>query len=348
MTPARRIETGELAMKFVKTLVLIVCACTLQACATYYYSSPPGAKRTVSSEDGYYYGSGVGYATIDYSSIPYYPWWSMDYYYLGPHYYTPWYAGYASGWYTSLGFNFAYPPYYRPYGFAGNLYYPYSRFGWHDPWFGWSGYGAGVNFVWHDYYWRKLHRDHSRDYYPEPVRDEYGNSRYPRRDPGRDLYNDPRDRAPASYSAERAAARSRNVSTAPSYRTGDTGMQVRSRRDRKVQESHIGPAPVQSPTVPVTNARSISAAPVAPSQPVATTPRPVRQAPPPQASPREPARPVASPPRMIRQAPPPQAQPRSKPPRSSPPPAPAMPSRSQGGSESGAPDYDKSGSRRRN
>lgn len=336
-------------MKFAKMLLLIVCACTLQGCATYYYSSPPGAQRTVSSEDGYYYGSGVGYATIDYSSIPYYPWWSMDYYYLGPHYYTPWYAGYASGWYSSLGFNFAYPPYYRPYGFAGAFYGPYSRFGWYDPWFGpgfgWPGYGVGVNFVWYDSYWRNRYRDHASHHFPEPLRDEYGNSRYTNRDLRRDLYPDPRDRAPASYSAERAAVSSRNVSTAPSYRTGDTGMQVRSRRDRKVQESHIGPAPVQSPSVPVTNSRPISVAPVAPPQPVATTPRPVRQALPPRARPRQPSPPVTAPSRDSRPALPARTQPRLVP--SNPPPR-SAPSPRPDASDGRSPTYSDTESRRRN
>lgn len=345
-------------MKFAKTFLLIVCACALQGCATYYYSSPPGAQRVTSSEDGYYYGSGVGYATIDYSAARYYPWWSMDYYYLGPHYYSPWYAGYASGWYASAGFNFGYPPFYYPYGYSGIFYYPAFGFGWYDPWYGWPGYRSGIHFAWYDTYWRKRYQNHARDHYANPVGSDFGNSRHRQRDLRRDVYTDPRDRAPASNAAERAAATSRNVSMSPSYRTGESGMQVRTRRDRKIEESRIGPAPVQSPSVPATRARSISVAPVSPAPAQAASPepsrdvaspprppaRPVHQAPPPQARPRERSRPVTAPSRDFRPAPPPRSMPSNPPPRS----APARPSPRPDRSGGRSPAHSDSESKRRN
>jgi hypothetical protein len=295
-------------MKFTRILILTICALALQGCATYYYSSPIGDRGEYAyAGDEDYYGSGAGYATYNYSDVRYYPWWSMDYYYFGPHYYRPHYWGYASGWYSSLGFNFGYPVIYRPYGFYGPFLAAYPYMGWYDPWYGWPAYGYGANLVWYDTYWRRSYRNHVVHQYPEPGYQAYRNSRSPQTDLRRDLYTDPRDRAPAyrTGQANGVSSVSRNVSVAPSSRSGEVGMEVRNRSERKITDSHIGPAPVQSPSATSRSVRIIAAPPPARTgqAPVTSQPRMIRQVQPSQAPSRD-VRPSEPPPRPVRVRPP--------------------------------------------
>lgn len=317
--------------------MLIACAVALQGCATYSNPYEPTGRVQYGGEagyDGYGYDEGEAIVDLTIADAAYYPWWSVDYYYLGSHYYQP---SYLRGPHYSLRYNFGYPPNFWPYyGFYSPFYYPYSTYAWYDPWTGFPRYGIGLDFPWLDAYWARRYRDHVRDHY-HPGYDQYGNSRYGYQLSRREVLTDARDRA---YPSERllgreAQAISREVWTAPSLSDADNGMQVRSRRERKIQESHIGPAPVQSPPAASPSTRVISAPgmvrDVLPSQPSFTAPSRQSNAP----------APATSAPRINRQVQPPQARP-SAPPRS----APSMPAPIRGPSDSGPSPYDKSDSQR--
>ena len=338
-------------MKWPATLLLAVCALALQACATYTYEG----RGYTSSDAGYYaeadyYGDDAydeGYPLVDLSIVNarYYPWWSMDYYYLGNHYYRPYYFrpyyfGYSSGWYNSLGFLYSYPPYYAPWGFFGPRQFPGPYYAYYDPWYGWPPYGVGFNYLWYDTYWTRQYRDYHETQYPHhrnPVPDTVRYTRESLRD---DLYPDRRDRAGTSFrsrSANEPNTTYRRISVAPAS-SDRAAMQVRSRSDSKIRESHIGPAPVTGPSVSRGPATEIS---IAPQQ--------------------APAAPVMSNPRVVRQALAPQARPSVVPPRSSPPPAagtasprmkvparPTPPRTPPSSAASGPTKVHDSGSRRRN
>jgi hypothetical protein len=334
-------------MKLTRLILIVLSAMLLQGCITYYYPAyEPGATDNY-AEDEYseadYFGDeaydlGTPIVDLRVISAAYYPWWSMDYYYLGPHYYRPAYFGYTSGWYSSFGYLNRYPPFYSPYGIYGPIYYPSPFINvyqpWYDPWFGWPGYSRGPGYIWYDSFWSGRYQAYADKNLPrQDDQQAFGISLYDTRvRQSTDSFADPRDRA--DYRPRQAEDRreiSRSVSMSPALGDGNQGMEVRSRRERKVQEAHIGPAPVSS------------------SRTVSSTPRVIRQVQSPQVRSVSPARPVASSPQVIRQV-----QSRSaitpgpgvRPPTSS-----AIPSRPSPipGPASGAPaPYPKAGSNRHN
>jgi hypothetical protein len=343
-------------MRLLTTLMLIACAVALQGCVTYSNPYEPAGRVQYGGEgayDGYGYDEGETIVDLTIADAAYYPWWSVDYYYLGSHYYRP---IYLRGPYYSLRYNFGYPPNFWPYyGFYSPFYYPYSSYAWYDPWTGFPRYGIGLDFPWLDVYWARRYRDHVREHY-DPGYDQYGNSRSGYQLSRGEVLTDARDRA---YPSERllgreAQAASREAWTAPSLGDADNGMQVRSRRERKIQESHIGPAPMQSPSAASPSTRVMSAPSQSwsaqPSAPVIAAPDMVRDVLPSQPSFTAPSRqsnapaPATPAPRINRQVqPPPQARP-SAPPRS----APSMPAPIRGPSDSGPSPNDKSGSKQKN
>jgi len=290
-------------MKVTRSLLLILCALALQGCITYYYPAyAPGedeyyAEDDYATEAEYYeyegetYDLGTPVVDLRVASAAYYPWRSLDYYYLGPHYYRPQYLGYTSGWYSSFGYLHSYPPYYSPYGVYGPLFYPSPFLNvyepWYDPWYGWPGYVNAPRFIWYDSYWNGRYQTNTGQDSPNSDYQEgFGVSRSDVRlgDLG-NSFADPRDRA--NYQPGRVQDKetvSRTISMSPSSRSGEQGMEVRSRRARKIEDPHIGPAPVISKSVSQRSARSISVAPPRQrppaegvSRPIASTPRVVRQ-----------------------------------------------------------------------
>lgn len=255
-------------------ILALLAACVLQGCATYTYEG----RGYVSSDaeyygdDGDYYGDeyyaddslGSGYPLVDLRVVnaAYYPWWSLDYYYLGPHYYRPVYLGYSSGWYQSLGYLYSYPPYYMPYGVFGPAQYPggpwspyYNAFfsPFYDPWYRYPGfYGPGLGFAWTNSYWSRQYDAYAEQNDPLNREPQYGTTRSSRDQLRDGLYGDPRDRAPANSRVSNQAAwvssPTRNVSRAPASSNNGT-MQVRSRGDRKIRESTIGTVPSGSVAV---------------------------------------------------------------------------------------------------
>lgn len=322
----RRQDIGE-AMKAVTLLLIITCALALQACATYSNPYEPAGRIYYDGQvdhDPYAHDVGEPVVEVTFADTAYYPWWSIDYYYLGHHYYRPSYLG---GPYYSPGYGFGVPPYYWPYyGYFSPFYYPHAYYAWYDPWYGWPRYGIGTNIFWTNVYWTSRYRAHVEEHYPPPAHDRYGVGRYGYRESQAGALSDARDRA---YASERLQQRdvgenSRNVSLSPSTGSTDAGMEVRSRRERKIRQARIGPAPVQSPTTGAPASRnapvaSVQPAPSRSTSPVMSAPNVVRQTRAPQAQTGpavrapSPSAPVASNPRVIRQSSAPPTRPGTRP-----------------------------------
>ena len=109
-----------------KKLLILPLLVLLTACVTYYY--PQTALK-----DGVYYAQDDPSYVIN-SGAAHYPWYSLDYFYLGYHAY-PWYASYY------------YYPYYPPY-------YPY-----YPAWRPWRGHCSNYNGCYRNY------RGTGREYY---------------------------------------------------------------------------------------------------------------------------------------------------------------------------------------
>lgn len=261
-------------------------ALAVQGCVYYYPVRDAGG--TV-----YYTEKPYRAESADFANAAYYPWWSLDYYYLGKHNYRPAYFSPVSDWHFSLGLSYAYSPFYPWYG--PHRYPYYFGFG-YSPWYYWPHYTFGFNY-WYDPYWyhcyykhpHHRHR-HGDDYAHRGGPYSGGDFGMDRRD-GVNRYAPPRD-------DRSGAATSRFVSVAPASGSRDRGMEVRSRADRKIRESHIGPSPVTGPSSVVrVTTPGVS---VAPAGPVASPGA------------------MASPPAMVRQVPAPQSRSYAAPARTSP------------------------------
>jgi hypothetical protein len=104
-----------------KRLLILPFLVLLTSCVTYYYPQ-------TALQDGVYYAeddpSYVVYSN-SYAGVAYYPWSSLDYFYMG-YYPYPRYGfgyGYGGGW--SFGVSYGYSPWY----------YPYSNYGYYSPWY---------------------------------------------------------------------------------------------------------------------------------------------------------------------------------------------------------------------
>jgi hypothetical protein len=258
---------------------LLACA-LLAGCVTYSYPQPYDLGSRHTSHDAAYardYSGNYNYS-IGLSSA-YYPWWSVDYFYLGFHYYRP--AGYwGHGYFAPY-----YPYYYRPW------YYPSYAWGW-SYWQPYAGYGWGS----FDPYWHYRYRQHvydpTRHHHPLPGRPDYrppaaGSAGDPVAGPGRrpaigDRVPD-RDRMRRSRSGQAdhsITPDQRTVTVAPRSRADDRGMVVIGGANNKIRPSRTEPvsSPGQAQRLPP--ARAGQPLPAAP--PVAAAPayRPPLSAPP--------------------------------------------------------------------
>jgi hypothetical protein len=229
-----------------RKLLLIPLLALLAGCVTYYYPAPESTVAVqYAPEDSVYDDYGLSVVSHDYVGSRYYPWWSMDYFYLGSGYYD-------SGF--SIGFGTGYRPWHYDYSYYRHWYPTWN----YDPWY-YSYWYAPVHthysyygYAHHNPYWHGRYRDYHRrynrshDYYYD---DE---NRYARRhgrndgdpEPGQDLVPpDDRSRerqAPRQGSMEPGPA-SRRVSVAPGDRSNERGMIVRSRDNAKPTRSRIEP-----------------------------------------------------------------------------------------------------------
>ncbi len=233
-----------------RNLLLIPLLALVAGCITYNYPvvETPDRVYYAEEEPGYVdYGiSDRGYVdySIGYASARHYPWWSLDYLYLG--------SGYYSGGY-SIGFSYGYPSYYPAYD-----YYPYYYPSYYEPWYHTAWY-APVHYHHHHYY----HPYYYNAYWHHRYRNHYGrhhggHDRYAGHDPY-DPYEDPdelrRDSVRDPGAGQRPAdgfdgdqgpgrnpAMTRRTSMASSGTGSDRGMVVRNREDAKRMISRTEPA----------------------------------------------------------------------------------------------------------
>jgi hypothetical protein len=228
-----------------KKLLILPLLVLLTGCVSYYYPE-------TAFEDGVYYAeddpSYVVYSG-GYTSGVYYPWHSLDYFYLG-YYPSPAFSfGYAYPSGFSIGFNYGFSPWY----------YPSHYYGYYSPWYGSHHH--------HHYYpaWRPYRgyysRHHDDRYYKNHYRDDRyaGNDRNDRRN----RYDDRNLRNRDDYSRERNHSSSvrRYVSTAPGGQSSSRGMVVQNREAAKVGKSrqHLDQsAPKQAVTVSSERSRAVN------------------------------------------------------------------------------------------
>jgi hypothetical protein len=227
--------------KLLKTLLLAPLLLALTGCVTYYYPA-------VDTSDGVYYAAeDPAYAgnSSDYVSVRYYPWWSVDYFYLG--------SGYSGSGF-SFGLSYGYPTY--PWAY-------YPRRWYYDPWY-YSYWYAPVHYhyswfgyAYHKPYWHVRYRGQYGGYRRGDDH-RYGGGRYDRdryaggggdyrrgNDPGPDS-NPPRDydrgrSLPDGGSYAGTGAGTRRVSVAPGGASSDRGMVVVSRDGGKWSRSRLEP-----------------------------------------------------------------------------------------------------------
>ena len=197
----------------------------MAGCVTYYYPE-------TALEDGVYYAEDDPSYVLnsgDYSGVVYYPWSSLDYFYMG---YWP---------YPRYGVVYGYPfgPGYSPWD------YPNGFYGYYSPWYTPRHYG---------YYWRPY-----RGYCGRAVDcrwQQYGN-RYSRHAPAHRGNRGGEHEVGEAYSSGQDGATDRNsdsssryIVTAPPGYSGNQGMVIRSNESSKIGKSRLEPAkPVRSTPV---------------------------------------------------------------------------------------------------
>jgi len=202
----------------------------LTGCVTYYYPD-------TALEDGVYYAEddpSYVYNSGDYLDDIYYPWLSLDYFYLG---YNPYPVyGFAYGY----PFGWGYAPWYYPYSYHG--YYPPRYITWHQHPYrrhdrGNCMYQGGCQR--HDNEYRHAGNDNEND--RNRVGEEEGEEYIHNREGG--------------VRRHIVAPINRYVSTAPSGYSGSQGMVIRNRETTKIGKSRLEPTQQQP-------AKSVSVRPV--------------------------------------------------------------------------------------
>jgi hypothetical protein len=200
----------------------------LAGCVTYYYPE-------TALEDGVYYaGDDPSYVfnSGDYSGVVYYPWSSLDYFYMG---YWPYPGhGYVYGYPYGIG----YSPWHYPYGYYGYYSERYFSYRYYSYWRPYQGYCA----------------------YPGNCRPHYNGDRYSLEEPGRRRrgQRDGEDEEGEEFTLGvdsdirkyNGPSAGRYVTTAPPGYAGNQGMVIRSSGNSKIGKSRQEPArPVRSKPV---------------------------------------------------------------------------------------------------
>lgn len=217
-----------------KKLLLIPLLLLLTSCVTYYYPETAIEDGVYYAEDDPAYNNNA--YSYTYGGTAYYPWWSMDYFYLGYGPYSGYgfgYGGYIGGGF-SIGISYGYSPWYYPY------------YGYYSPWYrphrphyyqAYRGYCSHHNACGHKK--KKNRRDRDHDRY---VGNDHTNRR--NRDGGNgDGQEDPGNRRGGSNGAGSysTSPMRRYVSTTPSGYSGNRGMVVRNRETAKPGKSRTEP-----------------------------------------------------------------------------------------------------------
>ena len=208
-----------------KKLLILPLLVLLTSCVTYYYPETALEDGVYYAEDDPSYNVYQGY----YPGYAYYPWSSLDYFYIGYQPY-PFYAYYYGYGYSPWHYPFGYYGYYPPL-FASHYHYPH-----YPAWYPYSGYCMGYDRC------DRGHRGRDENREDRVV----GNSKKNRRkraDTGIDENNVPADEFenPNATIYSGAVPYKRYVSTMPSGYSGNQGMVIRSGDSAKVGKSRIQP-----------------------------------------------------------------------------------------------------------
>ncbi|NOR19740.1 MAG: hypothetical protein GQ538_06585 [Xanthomonadales bacterium] len=223
-----------------KKLLTLASILLLSGCVTYYYPE-------TALEDGVYYAEDDPSYVIDssgYVDASYYPWSSLDSFYLG-YYPTVRYGyGYSSGF--SFGISYGYSPW---------------NYGYYSPWYAWHApyYHYNHYYAWRPYYGHGHHyygygnrhnkgKGHNKNYrndsdYRYAGDHNGGNGRGNRRGEYADDVKRPagRDRHRSYSGSGKPAPAKRYVSTAPSGNSGNRGMEIRSRGSKDTGRARTHP-----------------------------------------------------------------------------------------------------------
>jgi len=213
-----------------RNLLILPLLILLAGCVTYYYPE-------TALEDGVYYAEDDPSYVLnsgDYSGVVYYPWSSLDYFYLG---YWP-YPGY--GYVYGYPYGFGYSPWHYPYGYHGFYSERYFSHHYYSYWRPYRGYCS----------------------YPGDCRRKHYGDRYGLEDPDHRRFRGREDRGNEEYrpgedsdiSRNNGASVGRYVTTAPPGYAGNQGMVIRSSGNSKIGKSRLEPTK-QVRSKPV-NARS--------------------------------------------------------------------------------------------
>ena len=265
-----------------KKLLLIPLFLMLFGCASHYYpvAEAEAGPYYVEGDSSYYTEEDQAYVdySVGYASSRYYPWWSIDYLYLGSHYpHSNFSIGFGIGSSYYNGWNDPFYAGYFPYSYY-DYYFPLRYSYWYSPFYrhSYSRYG------WNDHYWHHRYNRHYRSYrghndgWERSNRGRHADNNRNRnshdRDTGtlgRNVANRDQDRfAPRDRSAENNRRRgedgpvppageaknpaggggrttkaplSRHVSVAPGRRSSGKSMEIRNRGERKPGPTRMQP-----------------------------------------------------------------------------------------------------------
>jgi len=215
-----------------KKLLMLPFLVLLTGCVTYYYPE-------TAFEDGVYYAEDDPSYTVysaGYAGGAYYPWASLDYFYLGYNPYPTWGFGYGYNSGFSFGVSYGYSPWYYPYnnyGYYSPWYASYYRHSYYPAWGPYRGYCSHHNSCGH--YNKNNHRGDRHDRYA-------GNDNNNRHNRSSEDYRDKRNAAERrnqdNAGGHNTSAR-RYVSTAPAGYSGNRGMVIRSNGSAKIGQSQL-------------------------------------------------------------------------------------------------------------
>ena len=219
-----------------KKLLTLASILLLSGCVTYYYPE-------VALEDGVYYAEDDPSYIVDsggyvaYSS--YYPWSSLDYFYMGHYSYPRYGYGYYGGFSVGIGYSYSpwyvwHAPYYHyPHYYAWQPYYGYGH----------GRYGHGNKHNNRKGNKRKGHKNKYRNDNDYRYAGRGDNQRGNRRGEYSDDVRSPagRNKGQSNSDGKQADSVNRYVSTAPSGDSGSRGMEVRSRGSKSTGKSRKQP-----------------------------------------------------------------------------------------------------------
>ncbi len=210
-----------------KKLLILSLLVLLSGCVSYYYPE-------TALEDGVYYAEDdPSYVVYQggYPGAAYYPWSSLDYFYMG---FNP-YPRYAYFHRFPLGFSYGYAPWYYPYGYYGYyspLYASYYHYPYFPVWRPYNGYCSHYNGHCRSNHMGGGYNRHANKGQRNRKNKEKDSNEIPDENP--DLINDQDRNGDEPYS--------QYIVTAPYAYYGNGGLMIRSGETAKIGKSRTQPA----------------------------------------------------------------------------------------------------------